>query len=485
MLVIISDLHFTDGSSGTTISDGAFRVFRQRLRDLAYDASWRLKKKQGVREDAGEEYVYEPIDSFDIILLGDIFDVIRSKSWGFQKNAIRPWDYGTSATASKKVAAKVSGITADILKHNSESFDILKSLTRPSENHAKSLSITLPPAKDGKPDSTVDWAPWAEGRQPVKVRIHYMVGNHDWFYHAPDAGFVAIRRKIQNALGLVNDPAQPFPHEPEESTAISQVLADHDVYARHGDIYDSFNFEGERDASSLGDAIVIELLNRFPLEVAARLEKDLDGVPPGVVKGLKEIDNVRPLLLAPVWIDGLLRRLCKDHKQIKQVKKVWNDLVHKFLKIPFIKDRNSWLNPWDNVDQLRTALILSSGLSLHTASRLLQWINDKGIKRPDSYYREALTEPKFKNLTAKYIVYGHTHHHQLTPLDVSYPPPGELKQLYLNSGTWRRVHGLAKLNTKDEEFVGYDVMTYLTFFKDDERCGRSFEVWSGSLAPLR
>lgn len=43
MLVIVSDIHLTDGTSGKTIREGAFRVFRQRLRDLAYDASWRAQ----------------------------------------------------------------------------------------------------------------------------------------------------------------------------------------------------------------------------------------------------------------------------------------------------------------------------------------------------------------------------------------------------------------------------------------------------------
>ncbi len=69
MLVIISDLHLTDGTSGETISAGAFRVFRQRLRDLAYDAS---KRADGT---------YRPIEEMDILLLGDVFDLIRSTKW--------------------------------------------------------------------------------------------------------------------------------------------------------------------------------------------------------------------------------------------------------------------------------------------------------------------------------------------------------------------------------------------------------------------
>jgi len=41
MLVIISDLHLTDGTSGVTIHPGAFAIFAKRLRDLAERASCR------------------------------------------------------------------------------------------------------------------------------------------------------------------------------------------------------------------------------------------------------------------------------------------------------------------------------------------------------------------------------------------------------------------------------------------------------------
>ena len=477
MLVIVSDLHFTDGSSGETIREGAFKVFRQRLSDLAYDASWRLRTKRLRNGKEENVYVYEPIREFDIILLGDILDVIRSKRWGFGKNAVRPWDYGKSAVDTKRVAATVCAITNDILAANRASLGVLAGLSQPP-------AITLPPAKGGKPHPDVGWAPEADGRTPVTVRLHYMVGNHDWFYHLPDAAFVPIRRAITRAMGLANKPKNPFPHDPEESPTISKVLANHAVFARHGDIYDSFNFDDDRDASSLGDVIVIELLNRFPAAVNAQRKKQLKGLPPEVVDGLREIDNVRPLLLVPVWIDGLLRRLCADHKQIAQVKAVWNQLVTGFFKIEFVKSRDSILNPWDNVDKLEAALRFSRGVSLHTASRLLAWINDRGFKKPDSYHEEALTEPNFKNRTARYVVYGHTHHHEIVPLDVCYTRQGELNQLYLNAGTWRRVHRLARLNTKDEEFIDYNVMTYLAFFRGDERCGRPFEAWSGALAPI-
>lgn len=79
MLVIISDLHLTDGTSGETIRAAAFKAFRERFRDLAYDASWRSDDE------------YRPLESIDLVLLGDILDVIRSTRWCDAPADVRPW----------------------------------------------------------------------------------------------------------------------------------------------------------------------------------------------------------------------------------------------------------------------------------------------------------------------------------------------------------------------------------------------------------
>jgi hypothetical protein len=60
-------------------------------------------------------------------------------------------------------------------------------------------------------------------------------------------------------------------------------------------------------------------------------------------------------------------------------------------------------------------------------------------------------------------------------------PTGGLDQVYINSGTWHPYHELARMHPEQEEFVLYHLMAYLTFFKDDERGGRAFETWSGTL----
>ena len=452
MLVIISDLHLTDGTSGRTIKAAAFKAFRERVRDLAYDASWRQDGK------------YRPIEALDILLLGDILDVIRSDTW--LEGKVRPWDKYSNQAFQNRVAA----INKAILRNNADCLGVLKSL------HAPNV-MTIPRATDGKP-AKVGHDPDAEGRVPVKVGIHYMVGNHDWFYHCPGGAFNTIRKAVVRAAGLANKPSEPFPHDPLESPAIEQLLQDHRVFARHGDIYDPFNFELDRDASSLGDAIVIELLNRFPGVVKEQLGKEL---PPEVLTGLCEIDNVRPLLLVPAWLNGLLKRLCPDPQLVKKVKKLWDGVASDFLKLPFVRKRDKFFNFNDLVDQLECALLFSKGLSLGRLSSLLNWWNERTAGGEKSFREHAMAERAFKNRTAEFVVYGHTHRHEIVPLDVYYGTRGEIKQLYVNSGTWRCVHELAQFSPRDEEFVESYVLTFLAFFKDDERGGRKYEFWSGTL----
>lgn len=460
MLVIISDLHLTDGTSGETISAGAFRLFRNRLSDMAYDASWR------------DDDYYEPVKAMDLILLGDILDLIRSIKWIADEadvsSDVRPWDDYTS----QPFIDKIQEISAAILAKNDSSLAVLRSL--------KEGAVTIPPATDeGKPKD-VSRDPQDPERVPVEVRIHYMVGNHDWFYHLPGPGYDQIRQGVIDAVGLANAASNPFPHDPAESVALEKIMAAHQVFARHGDIYDPDNYEKEhgRDSSSLGDAVVVELLNRFPSEVRQRMG---DVLPKSCLDGLNELDNVRPMLVIPLWINGLLNRTCEDPAHIQAVKDIWDDLADNFLKLKFVRARDEALNLWDGVDKLEWALKFSKGLSLNAITQLVTWLREKIGGTEVTYHKTAFEEPAFMNNAARFFVQGHTHVHEIVPLDSATVNGKRLDQMYLNCGTWRPIHELARFNPKEQEFMGYHEMTFFAFYKDDERKGRPFEAWSGTL----
>lgn len=447
MLVIISDLHLTDGSSGATISPGAFEIFAERLQDLAVAASRRL------------DGAYRPIDRIDVLLLGDVLDVIRSSRWAMF-DEIRPW----GDPRRPEFADIVGRITGDILRQNESSLRILRQLTTEGAISVPPATINRRPATDTQP-------------QPVPVQIHYLVGNHDWFFHLRGPAFDSIRQALVRQMGLANRADTPFPHDPVENDALLDVLRRHRVFARHGDLFDPFNFEGNRAASSLGDCIVIELVNRFATEVEREMAADL---PVSTIAGLREIDNIRPLLLIPVWIDGLLDRTCPFPAMRRNVKQIWDQLADRFLSMDFVRARDTW-KPCDLVDGLQRALKFSKRVPTGWASQIVGWLNELRGSAEPSYYQHALSEQDFRNRRARSIVYGHTHHAETVPLDASYAEGYVLNQVYFNSGTWRRVHRQTQMAPNEHEFIAADEMTYLAFFAGDERGGRPYETWSGTL----
>lgn len=449
MLVIISDLHLTDGSSGETIRTGAFKAFRERFRDLAYDASWR------------SDYEYRPLEGIDLVLLGDILDVIRSTRWCDAPADVRPW----GRQDDQRFAAMVTRITEDIIANNKDSLDVLKSLRDPK-------IMNVPPATPQRKVALVSRDVNARERVPVPVRIHYLVGNHDWFYHLVGPQFDAVRKLIAEAMGLDTPANAPFPHDPTESDVLQQIYREHRVFARHGDIFDPSNFEHSRDASSLGDAIVIELLDRFGVEVRRRVGGQLS---PACESGLKEIDNVRPFSIIPIWVDGLVSNTCSP-RLAHEIKQIWNEMVHNFLAVDFVRSR-----PFASSALLKLGFEISAEVPLAGLSDVAAWFKAKLGGHAASFYPYALHEAAFSHGWAKFIVYGHTHHYELVPLQSVQQTGKPADQIYINSGTWRPVHELAQFHPGQKHFVGYHVMTYLAFFKDNERKGRAFESWSGAL----
>src|SRR5512146_3091352 len=83
MLVIVSDLHLGDGTTAASMPASAFHLFARRLRESVHFAS--------LREDGK----FHPIDSLDVILMGDILDPLHSTLWlksmPGDPDYVRPW----------------------------------------------------------------------------------------------------------------------------------------------------------------------------------------------------------------------------------------------------------------------------------------------------------------------------------------------------------------------------------------------------------
>ena len=453
MLVISSDIHLGDGTTANSISPTAFDLFSKRLRETAYYASFR------------RDGTYRPIETLDLLLMGDILDPLHSTLWLDTAlgavNYTRPWTDINSST----FATTLSETTRSIIDVNKESLDMLR-------HCANGEIVLLPPANTrGEPDED------SKVRIPIKVRIHYMVGNHDWYYHLPGSAFDEIRKTIIESMGLSND-ISPFPYDLDEHPALGEILQSYQVFVRHGDCYDKFNFNREkgRNHSTLGDVFTMDVCNRYPVEVQKRYGSEL---PSGVIDSLRRITNVRPALATPLWISGQIKRHAISAALETELKKVWDDLCDEFLQLDVVREEDKAFK-FDIVDALQLVLKISKRTSFETLNEIVAWVHSKLRENDLSLAENALQEPAFLNNSARFIIYGHTHHHEIIPLDVDGEPPNEQNQLYINSGTWRSYYDLAVKDPKLQKFVRYQTLTYLTFYKDNERGGRLFETWSGA-----
>ena len=455
MLIIISDVHLGDGTCGQSISHSAFRLFTARLQELAYTASWR---------DDGK---YRPLEDMTILWLGDILDPLHSTRWLDTNlgspNYVRPW---TDSNAPE-FADKLREITRSILNQNRRAVDAVHNITR--EN-----AILIPPAiAGGQPDPT------SKEKVAVNVRLYYMVGNHDWFYHLPGQAFNEIRQEIIDAFGLANENTC-FPHEIEEIPALAALLDEYKVYARHGDIFDAFNYDKNkgRRFSSLGDMFTVEVTNRYPVEVVKQLGDEL---PDTVLRNIHELTNVRPALASSLWVSSQISNYDLSAGVQDKLKDIWGQIGDEFLELRAVRNTNKVFK-LDPQDALYLIFKLSKRTSFETLNNITVWLRRKVWTGELSLAQHALKEEKFINKTANYIVYGHAHHHEIVPLDLVTTAPGHNSQIYINSGTWHTYYDLALHRPQAKRFIPYQVLTYLAFYKDDQRGGRRFETWSGAFS---
>jgi hypothetical protein len=243
-------------------------------------------------------------------------------------------------------------------------------------------------------------------------------------------------------------------------------------------MHDPFNYSTEkgRNYSTLGDAFAVEIINRFPLEVDRRFGNEL---PPGSLDNLHDLVNVRPVLATPLWIGSQIRNNALGQAEQEKLKNLWNEICDEFLALPFVNENHKRFK-WDTVDDLKLAIRISDHFSFKTIDEIVVWA--RKLFNPDAmtFAGHALKEPAFLDHSARFVVYGHTHHHEIVPLDAIPTMPHPTNQMYLNSGTWHTYFDLAINKPEEQKFIPCQVLTYLTFYKGDERLGRCFETWSGS-----
>lgn len=430
MLVFFSDIHLTDGTSGETINEGAFELFADQLVDLA--------RKRQARE-------------LRLVLLGDALDIIRSSRWLTGPQHVRPWT--PAGSDQERVVAE---ILHETLQRNRPALRFLGEL----------------------PDRIS-----ADGVIPRRrVTFEYVLGNHDWLLNR----YRSTREMVVRELSLPERYVEGgFPREffsPED---------EYDALARHGDIYDRLNYDVEsgRDAASLGDVITIELLSRFPLEVAHELQGQQGAA--RIVQKLREIDNVRPYTRIGAWVAEVVSELEADNPRfVEAIRRAMircigdftrNDLFRQFAGRQLRLNERVYLRILLNQIRHRKFRVLD--LLTRLAERLYTfWRLMKGM--PSSEYLDyALTEYGLEGRRPRFVLYGHTHRVLIAPLPLEgNGGDDDNHRYYLNTGTWRSVWERSEVGDRLTDFASWKEMTYVVLYAPGEAHGKhEFEIWTGSL----
>ena len=473
MLIVISDIHFTDGTVGEhNLQYSAFEsVFMLDVATLAKN-----KKAKEVK----------------ILLLGDIVDVLRSSQWFDIDPADRPWGAnGLSDIPIPKPKSRTEKKALDILGQ-------VKNGDLDSDNQPKGL-----------PTNTILHKNWRTfrlfrtvrdhlaGRHgvDVPVEIIFIPGNHDRMCNLYPSLKTEIRKFLGVTLKSAGSPAIEGNADGEWRYRNDFTDEAYGVYARHGHQYDRWNYGGNRQFDRvghlkvpIGDIATTEFVVKIPWKLESLRAKH-PAVTPELIESVKGIDNVRPINRVMEW---LYYRIKDDSGEIrKALEETFDEVVKELLDIELVQQ---WRSPETHVDEALRAL----------SSRWLKWI-PKGLVDlldaedilpmfiggsrhsldldRDPYTIGAYNERIWRaNPKIRFILYGHTHTPLQRPLDVL----EDREILYLNSGTWRP--RMVKTVGLDEapDFVGMKQMTYSIFYREDEdvrdkKPGTvSFEVWTGA-----
>ena len=186
MLAIISDLHITDGTTGQLLPPGTMDLVCERLCDLAWRASWRA------------DGCYRPIDRIDLVLLGDVLDIMGSRRWlaspcrPVGRPSVARRDRLPSPASSRKSSAATSIASARCGRWPPKPPSACR---RPPPRASRCWK----PRKCRSPFARTTWWAIAIGRCTVKGTQYDL-----------------IRHKVTHHLGLVTPYNKPFPHEAAE-----------------------------------------------------------------------------------------------------------------------------------------------------------------------------------------------------------------------------------------------------------------------------
>lgn len=438
MLVLLSDLHLTDETTACNIHSSAFELLAEEIAVAA------------ARSKAMEAH---------IVLLGDIYDLVRTSYWLEIDPAERPWNGKLDPdTAMNRNAAVVEG-------HYRRVLDAV--LSMPASNALRDTIARC-------------------GRLDVPCRVSYVIGNHDRMLH----NYPSLRDRIIQAV----------PGMTPGSFVTSVSLPEYGLLARHGHEWDEichgWKFHnkvlrpdkplGQFDprvyhVQALGEPITAELMSGIVWRI---------GRHPGAAKlydAIIDVNNVRPMTDAFLWLEWFGREhLSHENRQI--VFDAFRESVEALLDTELAKrwdemERELWVFRGDITDRLSQLLGYMKGKSFEDMEKLaglLRKFSDLFGSSKDENVEGARTE--WRNGIPKetqFVAYGHTHearHDYFTARD------NGTVDMYINTGTYLP---LIQRTHDNQAFAKAHQMTLARIYRDDEDGtgrvgpGPTLDLWNG------
>ncbi len=443
MLVLLSDIHLTDETTAINVKADAFSDI------LGPQILHNAKAKKATE--------------IHIVLLGDIFDLVRTDRWlRYVDPNDRPWNGELDPiTGMNKDTEKIAGQFQAVLD------DILK--TDSSQAFFKMFNDLHLAGKE--------------------VKVTYVIGNHDRIFN----NFQSLKSRVIKELPGIN----------LEFTNVL-VAPEYGVLARHGHEWDEVchgwefsnkvlrkdrggKFERFEAAAykvmTLGEVITAELMSGLIYEVS-KSSNDRD-----LLACLKELNNLRPFDAVFEWLDWMTRDRLQEHKKLLQdatltalsnvlnskLAQLWDKITPDLIVIGDLTDRLALVlrmlkDKKNGFESLRRVLAVQ-----HILENL-----KKFLKGDDDRFMVG-AEKDFDGVDARiqYVVYGHTHEARQDYLEGH--PDGSVK-MYINCGTYLP---LIQATRNRKGFATAHRMTMAFFFRADEDensrkdHGPTLTLWNG------
>lgn len=439
MLVIISDLHFTDGTTSNhsenpktdlfNVNPNAFKMFFSRIADIAQKTN--LKTPGSIKE---VKFIYN----------GDIFDPLRSTQW-FEDGETQPWN---------QLPPNANSVTATVVK-------ILDAIIATNEEAFKWLR--------GYPDYwKAVWEDVAGDAKNVTVERIYIPGNHDRMLNLDPATRGKVRETLLGTTGN-----EQFSHyfadkyDTEQKTGYGAIVM-------HGHEADPNNLESNSngplyDEMPIGDPMTTMIFAKIGYDLSNPTLQLKDTAK----ARFREIDNVRPASAVGEFIKDAV----EDFDIHGAVNGVLDKIVDNFQNLPFyinwIKKHDTW-HPFDSTEKLEVLLASLKRLSPALLAWSMNKLKDILDSDPCSDYALQLLKTKPEYL---FCVMGHTHDPAHVPLFIG---SDRRERHYFNSGTFREVF-TKSLDEKD--FIRHQRMSYVVIYGPGEFDGKNtdpvYEMWNG------